>query len=141
VTELNYLVKIDNEGKLRWTRNNELVDTSAGHWKDAGGGQGIIAEEVPMQTENGPPREGFDSVPSVSANNSQFSEQENDATHYVSDTKGKTKLARLIRRHLTIHGIMDRLLRKAMQRNTWIYVSDKHCKRFKAQFMRSMSNG
>lgn len=123
---LNYLVKVDDTGKLRWARNNELVDTTAGHWKDAGGGKGVVPDDVPKNAE--PARRGsFDSVPSVSANSSLNQEEENVATHYAGETKGKTRLAKIIRRHLTIHGIMDRLLRKTVQRNTWIYVSDKNC--------------
>ena len=128
LTELNYLVKIDDKGKLRWARNNELIDTSAGRWKDAGGGAGIVPEEVPRETESvPPPRDSFDSVPSVSADASPSPEQENAATHYVGDTKGKTRLTRLIKRHFTVRGMTDRLLRKTVGRNTWIYVSDKNC--------------
>ena len=82
--ELNYLVKIDDKGKLRWARNNELVDTSSGQWKDAGGGQGIVPEDVAKQAENASPRGSFESVPSADS-----SEQRNIATHYVGDTKGK----------------------------------------------------
>jgi hypothetical protein len=131
-TELNYLVKIDDEGKLRWGRNNELVDTSAGRWKDAGGGAGIVPEDVPTgrKTEDvPPPRDSFDSVPSVSADSSLSPEQleENPVTHYMSDSKGKTRLTKFIKRHFTVHGMMDRLLRKTVRRNTWIYVSDKNC--------------
>jgi len=126
--ELNYLVKIDDKGKLRWARNNELVDTSSGRWKDAGGGQGIVPEDVAKQVENVSPRGSFDSVPSVSADSSLSPEQENIATHYVGDTKGKSRVTRLIKRHLTVRGMMDRLLRKTVQKNTWIYVSDKNCR-------------
>ncbi|OCF57996.1 IQ domain-containing calmodulin-binding protein [Kwoniella mangroviensis CBS 10435] len=42
---LNYLVKVDKDGLLRWARNNELVDTAASRWKDAGEGKGIIPED------------------------------------------------------------------------------------------------
>jgi hypothetical protein len=118
-------------GRLRWARNDELVDTSAGRWKDAGGGQGIVPEEVHEQAEEIPrPRGSFDSVPSVSADSSLSPDQENAATHYIGNTKGKTRLIRLIRRHFTTHGMMDRLLRKTVRRNTWIYVSDKNCSCF-----------
>lgn len=126
-TELNYLVKIDDQGKLRWARNDDLVDTSAGQWKDAGGGQGIIPEDMPNQIESNSPRGSFDSAPSVSANSSLSPEQEDVATHYVGDTKSKSRVTRLIKRHFTVHGMMDRLLRKTVQKNTWIYVSDKNC--------------
>lgn len=126
-TELNYLVKVDDKGKLRWARNNELVDTSSGRWKDAGGGQGIVPEDVAKQVENVSPRGSFDSVPSISADLSLSPEQGDIATHYVGDTKGKSRVTRLIKQHLTVHGMMDRLLRKTVQKNTWIYVSDKNC--------------
>ncbi|OCF30327.1 IQ domain-containing calmodulin-binding protein [Kwoniella heveanensis BCC8398] len=42
---LNYLVKVDKDGLLRWARNNELVDTAAGKWRDSGEGKGIIPDE------------------------------------------------------------------------------------------------
>ncbi|WVR03884.1 hypothetical protein IAU60_000883 [Kwoniella sp. DSM 27419] len=38
---LNYLIKVDRDGRLRWARNDELVDTAAGKWKDGGQGTGI----------------------------------------------------------------------------------------------------
>lgn len=120
------MVKIDDAGKLRWARNNELVDTSAGHWKDAGGGKGIVPlEDVGDDNESSPPpRRSFDSV--ISADSSLSSGQESAATHYVGEPKGNSRLTRLLRRHFTLHGIVDRLLRKTVQRNTWIYVSDKN---------------
>lgn len=125
---LNYLVKVDDKGKLRWARNNELVDTTAGRWKDAGGGQGIIPQDVPDR-HKGPARRGsFDSMSSgISADSSLSPEQENAATHYTGGTKAKSGLSKLIRKHLTLHGMMDKLLKKTVRRNTWIYVSDKNC--------------
>jgi hypothetical protein len=124
---MNYLVKIDEEGKLRWARNNEYVDTSAGQWKDAGGGQGIVPEDVPKDKGIPARRASFDSMPPVTATSSLSPDQENAAAHYAGDTKSQSRLARLIKRHLTIRGWVDRLLRKTVQRNTWIYVSDKKC--------------
>ncbi|WWD05811.1 hypothetical protein V865_003894 [Kwoniella europaea PYCC6329] len=49
---LNYLVKVDKDGLLRWARNNELVDTAAGKWKDAGDGKGIIPEDNSSDNED-----------------------------------------------------------------------------------------
>ncbi|KAF8527884.1 hypothetical protein BU17DRAFT_61250 [Hysterangium stoloniferum] len=36
-----WAVQIDSQGKLRWARNGELVDTTAGKWKTLGDGMGI----------------------------------------------------------------------------------------------------
>ncbi|KII93878.1 hypothetical protein PLICRDRAFT_407640 [Plicaturopsis crispa FD-325 SS-3] len=45
------------------------------------------------------------------------------ATHYVEATRGRNRLTRALKTHLTLRGIMDKLLRKTVQRNTWIYHS------------------
>ncbi|KAJ8520108.1 hypothetical protein ONZ45_g3000 [Pleurotus djamor] len=113
---LNYLVEIDSEGKLRWARNRELVDTSAGHWKDAGSGGGIVPEDSPAGTIHGP-----------AANISPLSSRSslNTPMHYAEPISGKSKVTRMMKKYLTVHGIINRLLRKTVRRNTWIYVSDK----------------
>ncbi|KAL0951312.1 hypothetical protein HGRIS_008018 [Hohenbuehelia grisea] len=117
---LNYLVKIDEQGKLRWARNNRFVDTTAGHWKDAGNGQGIIPEDLSLKVEK------ISAGTRSSSISSQSELQENMATHYVGTVEGKYRWSRTLKKYLTIHGIMNRLLRKTVQRNTWIYVTDKN---------------
>ncbi|SJL05481.1 uncharacterized protein ARMOST_08849 [Armillaria ostoyae] len=117
---LNYLVKIDAQGRLRWDRNNELIDTSAGHWKDSGNGQGIIPEEIPQR----PARHG--SFASSMSSSSISSEESDEVNHYIGNEKGKSKVTRMFHRYFTIKGITNRLLRKTVRRNTWIFVSDKH---------------
>ncbi|KAL0575827.1 hypothetical protein V5O48_006154 [Marasmius crinis-equi] len=118
---LNYLVDIDNEGKLRWARNNELVDTTPGHWKDSGDGSGVVPEDFSEQ--NRPqPRPSFESVSSSSAS----SVDSNAATHYVDQTKGRHAWSRALRRYFTVRGLLNRLLRKTVRRNTWIWVTDRN---------------
>jgi len=42
---------VDKQGKLRWARNGELVDSSKGKWKDLGQGRGIgPADSDPLET-------------------------------------------------------------------------------------------
>ncbi|KAK0464911.1 uncharacterized protein EV420DRAFT_927514 [Desarmillaria tabescens] len=118
---LNYLVKIDAQGRLRWDRNDELVDTSAGHWKDSGNGQGIIPEDIPQR----PARRG--SFTSSISSSSVSSEENDEVNHYIGKEKGKNKVTRTLHRYFTVKGIINRLLRKTVKRNTWIFVSDKHC--------------
>ncbi|CAE6432773.1 unnamed protein product [Rhizoctonia solani] len=123
---LNYLVRIDDQGLLRWARNNELVDTRSNRWKDAGDGRGIIpltAEEMRGAEISEAPakhgRIGFRSNSSDSLLNS-------GEAHYVDTVAkpGDNKFQQTIRSHFTSNGIMERLLRKTVKKNTWIYVCD-----------------
>ncbi|KAF4622929.1 hypothetical protein D9613_001720 [Agrocybe pediades] len=122
---LNYLVKIGEDGKLYWEKNNQPVDTTAGDWKDAGDGQGIVPETMPMPSGHGKLQSlrqatGLQPVDSK--------DQENAATHYAGHSQqGGHSWSRSIRRSFTMRGVMDRLLRKTVKRNTWIYVADKNC--------------
>ncbi|KAF9040530.1 hypothetical protein BJ165DRAFT_1350613, partial [Panaeolus papilionaceus] len=113
---LNYLVTIDNQGKLRWAKNNQPVDTTADTWKDAGEGQGIIPEKMTATQ-----RPQFSDVRRSSANSSVESQlQDNAATHYAG---GSTTKKHRWRGRFTLRHAIERLLRKTVQRNTWIYVS------------------
>ncbi|KAH9944150.1 uncharacterized protein BXZ73DRAFT_39569, partial [Epithele typhae] len=123
---LNYLVSIDNTGKLRWARNGQLVDTTAGRWKDAGDGRGIVPLDDPSPSP-ADPRHSFVASPpdSRSSSSSGVSGDEVDAVmHYVGiKQQSKNPIKRLFLRNFTPRGLLERLLRKTVRRNTWIYVS------------------
>ncbi|KAF8078713.1 hypothetical protein FPV67DRAFT_73740 [Lyophyllum atratum] len=117
---LNYLVNIEFDGRLRWAKNNQLIDTTAGHWIDAGDDCGIVPRDPTCESSpehSRARRRQTGSSPSLS----------NQATHYVGPRPRKYKWVRLLQRYMTPRGMMDRLLRKTVRRNTWIYVSDKNC--------------
>lgn len=114
---INYLVSIDDEGKLRWARNNVVIDTTEGKWQDLGEGKGIIPQDSTHPCPPIPPRR--DSFGSTSFR----SRQQNEATHYAGSKKGRNRLGRAICRHFTLKGRMDKLLRQTVGANTWIYVS------------------
>jgi hypothetical protein len=118
---LNYLVKVDEEGKLRWARNNELVDTTAGHWKDSTNGGGIIPQDIPERPSTRH-RQSFASSTSSSSSSSSSSDAEAAAMHYTGNQR-ENRLVQWYKRHFTLRGVSDRLLRKTVKRNTWIYVS------------------
>lgn len=123
---LNYLVKINTDGKLYWAKNNQLVDTSAGDWKDAGHGQGIVPENLPSRPvlKADAPRTDVPFAQSVlSDSDADSAMQSNAAMHYAGPSRGKYRWTRYLRRHFTPKGVMQRLLRKTVKRNTWIYVS------------------
>ncbi|KAJ6575022.1 hypothetical protein B0H19DRAFT_933678, partial [Mycena capillaripes] len=113
---LNYLVEIDSQGRLRWARNHELVDTTAGRWKDSEDGKGIIPDEISLaRLIRG---ESVESTPSRDS-----AALDDAAMHYTGSQRGKYRWTRELRKRFTLHGIVDRLLRKTVKRNTWIYVS------------------
>ncbi|KAF7799268.1 hypothetical protein EIP86_010500 [Pleurotus ostreatoroseus] len=118
---LNYLTQIDSEGKLRWAKSGELVDTTADGWKDAGNGQGII----PVDKSDQVLEHRSSSQHSL---NTPVNEEERDAQlHYYFGSQSKgSRIKAWMWRTLTPRGLLERLLRKTLQRNTWIYVSDKH---------------
>lgn len=109
-------MKVDEEGKLRWHKNGMYVDTTVGRWKDGGPDVGIVAKQNEDE-EQDPKR-------SVSPQRSIDSRDEDAVMHYTGykSTK-KSRLARFYKRNFTLHGITDRILRKTLRRNTWMYVS------------------
>ena len=127
---LNYRVTVDSNGRLRWPRSNELVDTTAGRWQDSGDGSGIVRFDasrrghtaVRHRTSFNTDCIGSDSeeVPASNIDN-------RNVTHYVESKNIRNPLKRWFRRHLTIKGWTEILLKKTIRRNTWIYVSDKQC--------------
>ncbi|RXK41274.1 hypothetical protein M231_01424 [Tremella mesenterica] len=129
---LNYLVNVDRDGRLRWARNDELVDTAAGKWHDAGNGGGIIPDNPIEQINQGDGQEQRfvdDTAPRSSRSSVSYSAgsdlQDNEDTHYVGldKDKGRNWLQRKTK-GITPSGIRNDLLRKTVRRNTWIYVCD-----------------
>ncbi|KAJ7783695.1 hypothetical protein DFH07DRAFT_726925, partial [Mycena maculata] len=105
---LNYLVEIDGEGRLRWARNHQPVDTTAGRWKDSGGqGDEISIRQALLRGQNLLSPAALDTA----------------ATHYIDSQRGEYRWSRELRKRFKLYGIVDRLLRKTVGRNTWIYVS------------------
>lgn len=119
---LNYLVKIDAEGKLRWHRTGQLVDSTAGRWKDSGNGGGIVPLLGPDH-QNLERRTSFASLSSVSSANDPAYDEDAAAMHYASNSKHKNWFTSTVKRNLTMKGVGERLLRKTVRRNTWIYVA------------------
>lgn len=121
-------MQIDSEGKLRWAKNGEFVDTTSGHWKDAGNGGGIVALERPEQIVS-ERRTSFDVPPSSPHVLVPDQNVPDEQLHYYLGPRGNrpptagSRIKRWMWRNLTPRGLMERLLRKTLQRNTWIYVS------------------
>lgn len=119
-------MQIDSEGKLRWARNGELVDTTAGRWKDQGDGKGVVPLEHPEPTALQRRHSFVAPSSSYSASSSSSisgGETEQAMHYYVGRELSHNPIKRVLWRNFTLKGLLDRLLRKTVKRNTWIYVS------------------
>ncbi|KAG8928800.1 hypothetical protein FRC02_006442 [Tulasnella sp. 418] len=120
---LNYLVEIDSEGKLRWARNHEYVDTTPNRWKDAGDGKGIVPTDGNEDDKYDTTLHRRRSFDESSLSSSDLEEEQ--AKHYAGDPEPDVgPIRRLWRNNFTMKGMTDRILRKTVQKNTWIYVCD-----------------
>ncbi len=121
---LDYLVKIDKEGKLCWAKNGARIDTTE-HYKDSI--HGIVpAEDAtpafrPASGEAAPHKDH-------SSESSSDSEQEEEetaaradkyATPSFDNSHGVKKI-----RHVSAATIFNKLLRGSVKKNTWIFVAD-----------------
>ena len=115
---LNYLVKGDDEGLLRWARNNELVDTVDELWEDSGTGSGIIPSHDKGTKPTVYRRTSFDagvptnrvSSPSISTSSSFPASSGNPVTSWI-------------KKNVTPTGIMNSFIRRTIRKDTWIYVA------------------
>ncbi|KAF3057241.1 hypothetical protein GL218_06128 [Daldinia childiae] len=129
-----YLVKVDVEGRLVWAKNGMRVDTTE-RWKDSIHGIVPIDDPTPSFTANGEshvqaksnvesPTQQHIHSGSSSPRFSRDSELEAAmAAKYADpdfdDRKGVRKI-----RHVSAATIFNKLLRKTVRKNTWIFVAD-----------------
>jgi hypothetical protein len=136
----NYLVEVDDEGRLRWAKNGELITTSVDDYKDST--QGIIPVGTPDPDLSHQTSPGADSVLShdlkrlsLSGFNSNSSDDEEESSSSSSSfTKSdnnnnnnnnppdKPKHSRRI--HVSPATLLNHLLRSSVKPGTWIYVTD-----------------
>lgn len=132
----NYLVEVGKDGLLYWHRTGWKVDTAKGRWEDLGQGRGIGRkgdkakldgkedQEDGNDADNGPP---LSSSSSSSSSSSMYSSSDSDANveppfkskHYHQHPdEGESR-----HKYWTSpRALMDVLLRKTINSNTWIYV-------------------
>jgi hypothetical protein len=118
-----YLVEVDEEGRLCWAKNGVRIDTTE-QFKDSI--HGIVpADEaaevwVPLITED----PAHDAASIATSNSSAESESEAaQAARYATPEFDNAKGARKIG-HLSASTIFNKLLRKSVRKNTWIFVAD-----------------
>jgi hypothetical protein len=115
-----YLVNVDHEGRLCWAKNGARIDTSE-KYKDSI--HGIVPSDDPTpayapRNETATDSE-MSSRPSSSSSNSSFASVNADPDGEPSGTS-KNKSSH----HLSGATIFNKLLRKSVRKNTWIFVAD-----------------
>jgi len=120
---LNYLVKIV-DGKLVWAKDSRPVDTTRGRHKDLGNGLGIV-DATPEEFEAARQRGEIPSSGSDSSLSDASSVLSRDAHHYAQAAPKKSGIVAKVKAHVDPKAIMDNLLRKTLNANTWIFVVDR----------------
>lgn len=127
----HYLAKVDAEGRLCWAKNGVRIDTTE-KWKDSI--HGIVpaddptpAFKLPNETEHagtrwlGDPSTGDSSSDEYGTSNAKLeaAEAAKHATPGVDHAKGVKKVT-----HMSASTVFNKLLRKSVKKNTWIFVAD-----------------
>ena len=124
---LNYLVTIDDEGRLCWAKNGERISSTI-NYKDSVNGIVPVDDDTPAFGPDGKIHDGQSktiqrgSLSSISSSSSQDSDVE--AEHYVNEDLDRAKGLSKIK-HVSAATILNHLLRSSVKPNSWIFVSDR----------------
>ena len=119
----NYLIDVGKDGLLYWHRNRRKVDTKKHRWEDLGEGRGIgykgEKDNLPAPNHDNDDEHSSTSSSDYSSGESDGSQPQFKQKHYhqkPDDEESKHKY------WTSPSAIMDILLRKTINANTWIYV-------------------
>jgi hypothetical protein len=125
---LDYLVKIDKEGRLCWAKNGARIDTTE-KFKDSI--HGIVPDTDTTPAYRPPEAEaatGLQDQTSTSESEHESGEHDMDgaaaradkyATPELDNSRGVKKI-----KHVSAATIFNKLLRGSVKKNTWIFVAD-----------------
>lgn len=122
---MNYLVKIDKEGRLCWARNGERITTSV-DYKDSVDGIVPRNDATPAYGPGGQ-IEGQRSRRSSTSSSSSSSPSEHsdiEGEHYVNHDLNQAKGVSKIK-YVSAATILNHLLRGSVKPNSWIFVSEE----------------
>jgi hypothetical protein len=121
----NYLVTIDDEGRLCWAKNGERLNTTM-EYKDSVNGIVPANDSTPAYGPKAKLHSGQSktlrrgSMISLSSSSS-ISESDAEAEHYVNEDLDKAKgISKL--KHVSAATILNHLLRSSVKPNSWIFV-------------------
>lgn len=125
----HYLVKVDSEGRLCWAKNGARIDTTE-QWKDSIHGIVPLDDPTPAYEsplEHGTEGEGDPSTGANSATEEGSAEQEETeadrAAKYATPNLDNAPATKKVT-HVSASTLFNKLLRKTVRKNTWIFVAD-----------------
>lgn len=122
-----YLARVDAEGRLCWARTGARIDTTE-QYKDSI--HGIVPVDDPTPAFNPalhpPPADHDDGASDTSSESSAESRREADRAAKYKDADPDFDEAHGLKRvtHISASTIFNKLLRKSVRKNTWIFVAD-----------------
>jgi hypothetical protein len=131
-----YLVEIDEEGRLRWAKNGELITTSADDFEDSihgivpRGASGInkVDQEQPDSIKDSTLNHDLANfshlVIDSDSSSSSGAEQGPDLLSPPKDSAPSHKSKRSRRIYVSPATLLNHLLRSSIKPGTWIYVTD-----------------
>jgi hypothetical protein len=125
---LNYLVKIDKEGRLCWAKNGARIDTTE-EYRDSIHGIVPATDSTPaFRPPEAEAATGLQDHTSTSESENESGEHHSDdldarakkyATPEFDQARGMKKVS-----HVSAATIFNKLLRGTVQKNTWVFVAD-----------------
>ncbi|KZM18592.1 hypothetical protein ST47_g10263 [Ascochyta rabiei] len=128
---LNYMVRIDEEGRLCWAKNGERINTTT-EYKDSVNGIVPVDDDTPAYGPNGQLlhdgqsrnfRHSRSSSITSSSSSSSAEHSDVEGEHYVNEDLDKAKGIKKIK-HVSAATILNHLLRSSVKPNSWIFVAD-----------------
>ncbi len=127
---LNYLVKINKEGRLVWAKNGARIDTTE-KFKDSI--HGIVPATGPTPPHTEPDTEPATGLQSLDLSTDETSDsstayhhskiESSQAHTRTSQDLGSMKGMKKVK-HVSAATIFSKLLRSSVKKNTWIFVAD-----------------
>ncbi|WYZ44170.1 hypothetical protein EsH8_VII_000606 [Colletotrichum jinshuiense] len=119
-----YLVQVDDDGRLCWAKNGARIDTTEA-FRDSI--QGIVPADDPTpawsQNSAPPPAPGPGPDDGRSESSVESALEADRAAKYATpDLDGATGVKKVS--HISAATVFNKLLRKSVKKNTWIFVAD-----------------
>ncbi|KFY45187.1 hypothetical protein V494_01087, partial [Pseudogymnoascus sp. VKM F-4513 (FW-928)] len=119
---LDYLVRIDEAGRLCWAKDGTRIDTTT-KYRDSLHGIVPVDSDAPMFQPEDHDKSTEPSRTSSSSSSSSDSEKEATAHHYATDKFDNARGVKKVK-HVSPATIFNKLLRSSVKKNTWIFVAD-----------------
>ncbi|QSZ37484.1 hypothetical protein DSL72_008582 [Monilinia vaccinii-corymbosi] len=131
---LDYLVKIDGDGRLCWAKNGERIDTTT-EWRDSM--RGIVRNDDDAPVFSPVSEEGEEDESESSSDDSPLhhhrsqdrddeeerEREESRASKYATpECENAPGMKRVS--HMSVTTLFNKLLRGSVKKNTWIFVAD-----------------